>query len=244
MKTSERDALLLALAAASGAADGWSFLALGHAFVANMTGNTVLLGLAVFTRHDLVHPAIAMVCYLFGTALAAFLTRNLHSGVIWARAVSWSLLAEATLISLVAADWAARNIAGLKAPPIAVLLACLAAAIGMQSASMLRLRIPGVVTTYITGTWTTLISGAVRLPRAREAQPQKRVVALEERLLLQLGVLGIYVAAAILTGWLSGHAPAAMGVTPAAAVLSVALYGFVRGEDSGRPNESSAREAR
>jgi uncharacterized membrane protein YoaK (UPF0700 family) len=237
LKTSERDALLLALAAASGAADGWSFLALGHAFVANMTGNTVLLGLAVFTRHDLLHPAIAMVGYLFGTALAAFLTRNVPSGVIWARAVSWSLLAEAALISLVAADWAARNSAGLKAPPITVLLACLAVAIGMQSAAMLRLRIPGVVTTYITGTWTTLISGAVRLPRVREVQPQTRLAAFEERLLLQLGVLGMYVAAAILIGWLSRSAPGAMGAVPAAAVVSVALYGFLREEDSTGANE-------
>lgn len=233
MKTSERDALLLVLAAASGAADGWSYLALGHAFVANMTGNTVLLGLAVFTQHDLVHPAIAVACYMLGTAIGAYLTRHVQAGVTWARAVSWSLLAEATLISLVAADWAARNIGpAVTHLPIGVLLGCLGTAIGMQSASMLRLRIPGVVTTYITGTWTTLISGAVRLPRAREVQPKKRLLAFEERLLLQLGVLGMYVAAAIFTGWLSGHAPAAMGVVPAAAVLSVALYGFVRGEDS------------
>lgn len=230
MRTTERDALLLALAAASGAADAWSYLGLGHAFVANMTGNTVLLGLAVFTKHDLIHPAIALVCYAIGAAFATFLTRGVREGVTWARAVSWSLLAESVLVLLVEADWAARHAAGVGAAqiPIGVLLGCLGTAIGMQSAAMLRLRIPGVVTTYITGTWTTLINGVVRLPRAREVQPQPRVAVLEERLLLQLGVLGMYVTAAIWTGWLSSRAPRAMGVLPLVAVLGTALYGFAR----------------
>ena len=46
MRSVERDLRLLILAASAGSADGWSF-GFGHAFVANMTGNTVLLGLAV-----------------------------------------------------------------------------------------------------------------------------------------------------------------------------------------------------
>lgn len=230
MRTTERDALLLTLAAASGAADAWSYLGLGHAFVANMTGNTVLLGLAVFTKHDLIDPAVALVCYAIGAAFATFLTRGVREGVTWARAVSWSLLVESFLVLLVEAEWAARHMAGVGAErlPIGVLLGCLAVAVGMQSGAMLRLRIPGVVTTYITGTWTTLMSGAVRLPRVREAQPQPRVAALEERLLLQFGVLGMYVVAAIWTGWLSGRAPRAMGVLPLVAVLGTALYGFAR----------------
>ena len=51
MASVERDVRLLILAASAGSADGWSYFGLGHAFVANMTGNTVLLGLAVFQLH-------------------------------------------------------------------------------------------------------------------------------------------------------------------------------------------------
>ena len=61
MASVERDVRLLMLAASAGSADGWSYFRLGHAFVANMIGNTVLLGLAVFQDHgDLLHPAIAL----------------------------------------------------------------------------------------------------------------------------------------------------------------------------------------
>jgi len=57
-----RDVRLLVLAASAGSADAWSYFGLGHAFVANMTGNTVMLGLAVFQDHgDLLHPAISLV---------------------------------------------------------------------------------------------------------------------------------------------------------------------------------------
>lgn len=59
MRRSERDALLLMLAIAAGSADGWSYFGLGHAFVANMTGNTVLLGIAVFLHGDLLHPPVS-----------------------------------------------------------------------------------------------------------------------------------------------------------------------------------------
>ena len=51
MASVERDVRLLMLAASAGSADGWSYFGFGHAFVANMTGNTVLLGLAVFQPH-------------------------------------------------------------------------------------------------------------------------------------------------------------------------------------------------
>ena len=40
MRETERDVMLFLLAASAGSADGWSYFGLGHAFVANMTGNT------------------------------------------------------------------------------------------------------------------------------------------------------------------------------------------------------------
>ncbi len=70
MRSAERDVRLLILAASAGSADGWSYFGLGHAFVANMTGNTVLLGIAVFQNHgDLLHPAISLACYAAGAVI-------------------------------------------------------------------------------------------------------------------------------------------------------------------------------
>lgn len=228
MTTTARDVLLLVLAAASGAADGWSYVGLGHAFVANMTGNTVLLGLAIFAHHDFVHPAIALAGYAAGAALAAFLTRAVVKDQTWARPISRVLLWEGLLLLFVGAAWAAR-IAGAEwaaAIPLEVLLGCAAVAVGMQSGAMLKLGIPGVVTTYITGTWTTLISGAVGLRLIGKREPAAEKREFEERLLLQFGTLAAYFLAALLTGFLSGSLPVAMGAVPAIAVLAAGLYGL------------------
>jgi len=42
-----RNVLLLLLACVAGSVDAVSYVGLGHVFTANMTGNTVLLGLAL-----------------------------------------------------------------------------------------------------------------------------------------------------------------------------------------------------
>ena len=42
-----RDAMLTSLSLAAGCVDAVGYLGLGQVFVANMTGNTVLLGLAI-----------------------------------------------------------------------------------------------------------------------------------------------------------------------------------------------------
>ena len=70
---------------------------LGHAFVANMTGNTVLLGIAVFQNHgDLLHPAISLACYATGVVIASLLTGNVSPGTAWPKAISWTLMLESS----------------------------------------------------------------------------------------------------------------------------------------------------
>ena len=87
MASVEGDVRLLMLAASAGSADAWSYFGLGHAFVANMTGNTVILGLAVFQDHgDMLHPAIALGCYACGAMLGSLFTEKVQPGAVWARA--------------------------------------------------------------------------------------------------------------------------------------------------------------
>ena len=89
--------------------DGWSYFGFGHAFVANMTGNTVLLGLAVFQPHgDWLHPVISLSSYAAGTMIGSRLTQKVQPGAIWSKAISWTLLLEALLL-LAAETGSIRN---------------------------------------------------------------------------------------------------------------------------------------
>jgi uncharacterized membrane protein YoaK (UPF0700 family) len=219
----------MVLAAASGSADAWGYLGLGHAFVANMTGNTVLVGLSIFTGHDLTARLIALVCYLPGVALAAWLTRRVVARALWPRAVSFTLLLEAALLAAAEASWALQHSgAASTRPPVNVLLGCVAFAIGMQSGAMLKLDIPGIVTTYITGTWTNLVSGLTTFRTRERGKPQPERARFEERLILQGAIVVTYLASAVLAGWLTRRAPAALGLVPTLAVALAAVYGLAR----------------
>src|SRR5277367_4731625 len=106
-----RDVRLLFLAASAGSADGWSFFGFGHAFVANMTGNTVLLGLAVSQSYgDVLHPLIALGCYVAGAALGSFLTGSVRPDAVWPVAVSRTLLLEALLLLAAEGGWIAIHL--------------------------------------------------------------------------------------------------------------------------------------
>lgn len=230
LRTWERDFLLILLAVGAGSADGWSYLGLGHAFVANMTGNTVMVGLAVFTGHDLGPRLTALLCYLPGAALGALLTRGARKDVLWPQAVSWTLLLEGALIAGAEAGWSAlHHGAARRALPVPVLLGIVAFAIGMQSGAMLQLQIPGIVTTYISGTWTLLMTGIATFGTREACKPQGERRRFEERLLMQGGIVTAYLGAAVLAGWLGQWAPGAIGLAPASAVLLVAAYGLARG---------------
>lgn len=229
MRRSERDVLLLLLAVAAGSADGWSYLGLRHAFVANMTGNTVLLGIAVFLHGDLLHPSISLLCYVAGAALAAYFARNVREGSGWPRAVSNMLALESALLIAAAIGW---TLAGHQAArpgselDLDGLLGCVALAVGIQSGAMLQLRIPGIVTTYITGTWTNLTSGLMRFLTRQKYQPRGEKIEYEERMLMQGGVLCANLLSAMVTGLLFRFARLAVGVLPSASVLLVAVYGL------------------
>jgi uncharacterized membrane protein YoaK (UPF0700 family) len=234
MRGSKRDVLLVLLAVASGSADAWSYLGLGHAFVANMTGNTVLLGIGIFLHRDLLHPGISLICYLAGAALASFLTRNVGEGTGWPGAVTSALTIESMFLLVAAVGW---WFAGRKAAlagstwDLDLLLGCVALAIGIQSGAMLQLKIPGIVTTYITGTWTTLTSNLTGLFTRERHAPRGEKIAYEERMNMQALIVCAYLLSAIASGLLFRYSRLAVGALPAISVLSVAAYGL--GQKSG-----------
>jgi uncharacterized membrane protein YoaK (UPF0700 family) len=228
MQSMERDMRLLILAVTAGSADGWSYSGLGHAFVANMTGNTVLLGIAVFQNHgDLLHPAISLACYAAGALLGSLLAGDVDAEVQWPKAISWTLMLEGLLLLGAQTGWMAVQLHARRSPNLHVLLGIVALAIGIQSGAMVQLKIPGIVTTYITGTWTTMLTGLARL--AKHGRPSGQTLQFEQRLLLQAGVLSVYFLAAVLTGWLFRYHTVAVGALPAVSLLLVAAHGVLRG---------------
>ena len=227
MKNAERAALLILLAAASGSADGWSYFGLGHAFVANMTGNTVLLGVSVFhLKSDFLHPLLALTGYVLGTIIGTLMSRRVEPGACWSRSTSGVLFLEALVLIAAEAGWIATRYDPAGTSGL-ILLECVAVAVGMQSAAMVQLRIPGVATTYITGTWTTLTNG-ITLLLTRQPAILKQEKKYEDRFELQAGVLAAYFLSAVLAGWAFHHAAALVGAIPATAVLVASAWGALR----------------
>ena len=181
---------MLLLAAAAGSVDAISYLGLGHAFPANMTGNTVLLAIALARGGDgsALPGLIALVGFSLGV-LAGGLTINRRRR--WP-ASARRALATHTLILL--AIGLTRAFGG--APSVStrdLLLGAAGLAMGLQSAAVMAASTGGVATTYITGTLTQALSRlATRLRSAREDSRARRVRQLAEVdwLLYALGALG------------------------------------------------------
>src|SRR5262245_9747436 len=105
--------LLVLLTIVTGVVDAVSYLALGHVFVANMTGNVVFLGFAVVDAEDFSVSAslTAIAAFLFGALAGGWLAgwQGAHRGRLFAA----TLLIE---ILLVGAALAVALVALISAP--------------------------------------------------------------------------------------------------------------------------------
>jgi uncharacterized membrane protein YoaK (UPF0700 family) len=185
--------LLVGLTIVTGLVDAFSYLSLGHVFVANMTGNVVFLGfgLAGVGGISLVASLVAVVAFTLGAAAGGrwWQSRDPHRGHLLAVTA-----AAQTVLVVVAAVVA--GMAGLTASAIRlVLVALLAIAMGGQNAVARRLAVPDLTTTVLTLTVTGLVADAttskVRL---------RRVVPV-------LAMLGGAFAGGALLRWVSPSAP-------------------------------------
>lgn len=239
-----RDALVVLLAAVSGYVDVVSYLGLGRVFTSNMTGNTVLLGLAVGQERGLaaLRSGVALAGFLGGVAVAAAIVRRDDDREVWPAAVTVACAVECAVL-LALAVWGARAGNVGDRWPVYPLIALSAVAMGIQSAAVRALGVSGVTTTYITGTWTSLIGGtARRLWRVQDAGGSDKpagVLGASGR--LQAAVVGVYFAAAVAGGAAESRWLLAAVALPAAAValvVAVAALRFRRGapsEDSPTP---------
>jgi uncharacterized membrane protein YoaK (UPF0700 family) len=163
-----RDALLLTLTAAAGSVDAVSFLGLGRVFTANMTGNLVLLGIAIGQGQlaGSVRSVIALAGFALGVAIGVRVTARTESPAVWPPSVTLALLVEFGLLAVFLAGW---EIAGDRPAALLldVLVALSAGAMGMQAAAARRLHVTGVTTVFVTGMLTSLIADLATVESGR-----------------------------------------------------------------------------
>ena len=150
--------LLLHVATAiTGLIDAISYLALGHVFTANMTGNVVFLAFAVAGAPGLsiTRSLTALVAFLAGALIGGRVATFL-SGVFTPSWITTALSLESAL--LLAATLAAINFrdslgSSFQLYSIIVLTAC---AMGIRNATVRKMAIPDLTTTVLTLTITGL----------------------------------------------------------------------------------------
>ena len=147
--------LFIALTLVTGLVDAFSYLVLGHVFVANMTGNVVFLGFAVAGAHgfsiaaSLVVLASFGVGSVFGGRLIARYGDHRGRHFAAATAVQSVFLAVAVVLALVSAT---PPQGGFKYSLIIVL----SLATGGQNATARKMALPDLTTTVLTMTVTGL----------------------------------------------------------------------------------------
>jgi uncharacterized membrane protein YoaK (UPF0700 family) len=242
--------MLLALTWAAGSVDAISYLGLGHVFTAMMTGNMVLLGLALGQGHVLAafRSIVALVGFGVGVGLGATIVRDDPGDGDWPGAVTAALAGEAAILTAFAMTWHVSGAARGEGVTHALVVLC-ALAMGVQSAAVRRLGVPGIATTFITGTLTSLVVDLVAWLRwtRRSAATQAggdaaSAIRWERRVGLLAGVFTIYGLGAFTGTVLLEHARLA-AVSPLAAVATVAAIAALAHRRRGRPRPSGLEPA-
>jgi uncharacterized membrane protein YoaK (UPF0700 family) len=212
--------LLVALTAVTGLVDAFSYLVLGHVFVANMTGNVVFLAFALagVGGFSVWASLVAIGCFALGALVSGRLGRCLAS--------RRELLLGVTAAIQAALVAAAVIMAALTATPVPAglryaLIVALAATMGAQNATARKLAVPDLTTTVLTLTITGIAADHA-LAGGTGAKAARRLISVLAML------LGALVGALFVL-----HVDIVYPLVIALLVLvAVALTGVVRARDS------------
>lgn len=209
--------MMLALTFTTGIVDAVGYLGLDRVFTANMTGNVVILGMALAQADDLpiLGPTIALLAFMLGAAVGGRALRGARTG--------WSGRST-SLFALVGVALLLTGAASLLQVPVhgtvwgAVVTGLIGLVMGLQAATARRLAVADVTTVVVTSTIVGLASES-RLAGGDGKNFPRRLLAV---LLILLGAC----AGALL---LRLHIAAGLGVAGLLTVL-VALLGHAARE--------------
>ena len=167
--------MMLTLTFSTGIVDAVGYLGLDRVFTANMTGNVVILGMAIAQADGLpiLGPVIALLTFLLGAALGGRLLRGARVGWSGRSTVTFSSTG-ALLVGLGVASFVAAPEEGT--PWAYTVTGLLGLAMGLQAASARRLAVADVTTIVVTSTIVGLASDS-RLAGGDGTRAGRRVLA-------------------------------------------------------------------
>lgn len=152
--------LMLGLTFTTGINDAVGYLGLDKVFTGNMTGNVVVLGMALAGGSGLpvLGPALALVGYMAGAAGGGRAMR--YAGTGWTRPVTAALGAVAGIlvalgVALLLVDDPAHGV-------MVAVTTCAAVAMGIQAATARHIAVADVTTVVVTSTLTSLAADPFR----------------------------------------------------------------------------------
>ena len=178
--TGDRDrlhlVLMLALTFSTGIADAVGYLGLDRVFTGNMTGNVVILGMALAGGDDLpvAGPLLALGTFMAGAALAGVVLRPVQVG--WTPRTTGLIAAVGLLLAAITVPLAVAD-ADLPRTVQLVVTGLLALAMGTQAATARHLSVKDVTTVVVTSTITGLAADS-RLAGGHGKHSGRRVAAI------------------------------------------------------------------
>ncbi|MEU9371081.1 YoaK family protein [Streptomyces avermitilis] len=230
--------IMTVLTMVAGAVDAITFLTMGQVFAALETGNVLFLTFASAGSGQVsaIRPAVALVTFAAGVATASYAIRALTArGRRWfpaALATEGGLLAVAGTLALLR-----RGTGSLAHDPDLVALAVVALAMGVRSAVVLRVAVPGMPTLLLQMSLVQLVADVATAPRVPGGeQGELRRLA---RTRLTATICGMFVGGTLgtlMAPWGTGRAL----LVVATVVMALALSGVHAGLPRHRPPPASA----
>jgi uncharacterized membrane protein YoaK (UPF0700 family) len=173
--------LLVLMTFLTGLVDAFSYLALGHVFVANMTGNVLFLGFALVGApgFSIVASCVGLVAFVVGAAMGGKLIAKINGQSAKLLAVSSSVEAVFLAAALVFSILCTTPVSGAYRY---ALIVALALAMGIQNATSRKLAVPDLTTTVLTLTITGIGADSV-LVGGPGSKAGRRLVAVSSMLL-------------------------------------------------------------
>lgn len=220
--------LMLALTFSTGIADAVGYLGLDKVFTGNMTGNVVILGMALAGADGLpvVGPAVALAGFMAGAAVAGRALRGIEAS--WT-SITTTILLTIGLILCAMTVYLAIEPNATRGANHVIVAGVLATTMGAQAATARHLAVKDVTTVVVTSTITGL--SADSWLGGRVAQPWVRRL---------LAILLISAGATVGALLLRLHLATGVGLS-GAITLAAALAGHFYGRVASAPTRDSQK---